>query len=242
MISCLIVNLNCLQHTKNLIQNLENQNLEDFEIFVADQNSTEEGTEEFLENIQQKHIVIRHGYNKPLNHIWNWFIKVARHDYCAFLNNDIIIPKNFLKDTVEIFEKEPDVSCVIHPTNHPSWNTAKSTLEYTILDEKIRQGWDFSFRKKDWVHIPDVLEFYCGDDFIFENLYRKNKKVAMALSSPIIHLLSQTRKSSLNKVIPNRNPTKDIENYKKLGFDHYLDIPHKYSKIEPQITEIIELS
>ena len=58
-------------------------------------------------------------------------------------------------------------------------------------------------------------------------------KVAMATSSPVIHLLSQTRKSPLNKVIPNRNPMKDVANYKALGYNHYLNILHKYSKIEP---------
>jgi glycosyltransferase involved in cell wall biosynthesis len=238
MISCLIVNFNCLFHTKNLIKDVEAQDLQDFELIIMDQNSHEEGTKEFLESIKNKYTVIQNGYNKPLNTIWNDFVTMSKYDYCAFLNNDIRIPTNFLSNTVEIFNLEPSVSCVIHPTNHKDWSIAKKKLSYEILSDRTRQGWDHSFRKSDWVTIPSILDFYCGDDFIFENVYLRNKHVAMALSSPIIHLLSQTRKSPLNKVIPNRNPIKDVESYKKLGFRHYLNILDKYSKIEPEIAHI----
>lgn len=237
MISCLIVNFNCLFHTKNLIEDLKRQTI-DYDLTIVDQNSQESGTVEYFSSLPIK--FIRNNYNKPLNSIWNEFVTSTSNEICCFLNNDIRIPKNFLHDTSEIFSKESDVSCVIHPTNHPDWNVATKKLNYIILNEKIRQGWDFSFRRNDWVNIPSILDFYCGDDFIFENVYSKNKKVAVALSSPIIHLLSQTRKSPLNKIIPNRNPNKDIENYKGLGYQHYLDIPHKYSKISPEISSVRE--
>ena len=158
------------------------------------------------------------------------------------MNNDIRIPSNFIYDTVNIFQINPEVDCVIHPTNHPEHATATiNALQYSLLTERTRQGWDFSVRNSSWVEIPKELEFYCGDDFIFENIYLRGNLVAMALGSPIIHLLSQTRKSPLNKVIPNRNPVKDVETYKKLGFKHYLNILDKYSKIEPQISEIKEI-
>lgn len=243
MITCLIVNLNCLNHVKNLINDLKKQTFKDFEIIMVDQNSIESGTKEYLESLKNNNNIkiIYNDYNKPLNKIWNEVIKASETDYVAFLNNDIRIPSNFLHDTVDIFNKERDVSIVIHPTNHPSYRKAKkSSTEYVILNECSRQGWDFSFRKRDWVDIPDCLDFYCGDDFIFENVYMRNKKVAMAISSPIIHLLSQTRKNVLNKVIPNRNPNRDVENYKKLGYKHYLNLDDKFSKLEPTFFNIEE--
>lgn len=238
MISCLIVNYNCLIHTKNLISDLESQIFDKFELILVDQNSHETGTTEFLDAIETKYIVVRNSFNKPLNHIWNWFITIAKYDLCSFLNNDIRIPKNFLSDTIEIFNKESDVACVIHPTNHPNWQIARKKLNYEILNERVRQGWDFSYRRNFWTPIPEILDFYCGDDFIFENIYLNNKKVAIALSSPIIHLLSQTRKSPLNVVIPNRNPIKDVQNYINLGFKHDLNLIDKYSKITPEISFI----
>lgn len=242
MISCLIVNLNCLYHTTNLIKDLERQKLKNFDLVVVDQNSTEIGTDIFLNSLEfSGYTVIKHNYNKPLNKIWNEFVHDSKNPYCAFLNNDIRIPYNFLYDVCSIFDKELDVSCVIHPTNHGGWRTATNTLSYDVLDERTRQGWDFSFRKSEWVNIPECLDFYCGDDFIFENIYKNNKKVAVATSSPIIHLLSQTRKSPLNKVIPNRNPNKDVLEYKQLGYKHYLNMLDKYSKLEPEMSKILEI-
>jgi glycosyltransferase involved in cell wall biosynthesis len=241
MISCLIVNYNCLKYTKALIDDLLKQSYTDYDVLLIDQNSVEDGTDQFLNSYinHDNFTVIKNNFNRPLNHIWNDFVRDAKGEYCAFLNNDITIPPNFLSDNFEIFSKESDVSCVIHPTNHPQWNIyTPNKLSYKVLDKRTRQGWDFTFRKSDWITIPEVLDFYCGDDFIFENVYLRNKRVAVALSSPIIHWLSQTRKSPLNKVIPNRNPIKDVENYKKLGFKHYLDLLPEYSKIDPTITSI----
>lgn len=241
MISCLIVNFNCLEYTKALLFDIQEQTYKDFELVVVDQNSIEQGTSDFLNKCKDllNVTVIKNDHNKPLNHIWNDFVADAKGDYCAFLNNDITIPPNFLSDTVEIMDKHFEISCVIHPTNHPNWSVYTSNkLSYVILDKQTRQGWDFTFRKNDWVHIPDILEFYCGDDFVFENIYIRGKKVAMATSSPIIHWLSQTRLSPLNKVIPNRKPMVDVENYKKLGFPHHLDLIPEYSNINPTIQSI----
>lgn len=240
MISCLIVNFNCLEHTKNLVNDLKRQTFTDYELIIVDQNSVEPGTKEFLNKMQSNCTIIRNSFNKPLNAIWNEFIVRAKGDVCAFLNNDIRIPANFLEDTRDVFDLEPEVSAVIHPTNHKDWTVATDDLTYVVLDERTRQGWDFSFRKSEWVNIPSELDFYCGDDFIFEHIYIKNKKVAFALSSPIIHLLSRTRYSDYNKVIPNRNPNRDVDNYKKLGYKHYLNLVDKYSKIHPEIKEIKE--
>jgi len=239
MLSCLIVNFNCLNHTKNLIQDLEKQTYRKYKLTIVDQNSEEIGTKQFLNSSKIfGHTIIRNNHNKPLNRIWNEFVLASPYECCAFLNNDIRIPPNFLSDTKKIFDKEPNVSCVIHPTNHKDWQIARKKLSYDILEDRTRQGWDFTVRKSTWIPIPETLDFYFGDDFIFENIYVNNRKVAMATSSPVIHLLSQTRKSPLNKVIPNRNPIKDVATYKSLGYDHYLNILDKYSKLEPEIEHI----
>jgi glycosyltransferase involved in cell wall biosynthesis len=241
MISCLIVNLNCAKHTENLIKDLERQTYNNFDITVVDQNSTEPYTKILLNSLTfSGYNIIKNSYNKPLNLIWNEFIRNSKNEYCSFLNNDIRIPYNFLDNTKTILDIEPSVSCVIHPTNHPNWFKTRKILSYDILDDRTRQGWDFTFRKSHWTNIPKCLDFYCGDDFIFENIYNNDHKVAMATSSPVIHLLGQTRKSPLNTIIPNRNPIKDIEEYKKLGYRHYLNVLDKYSKIEPEIAKIFE--
>lgn len=242
MISCLIVNFNCLDYTRKLVQDVINQTYREYDILLVDQNSHELGTSEFLDSFSGVHnvTVVRNTWNRPLNHIWNDFARDAKGEYLTFLNNDITIPPNFLSDVAAIFELETDVACVVHPTNHPDWGFFTiNELSYEVLNEPVRQGWDFSYRKNEWDNIPEVLEFYCGDDYVFENVYRRNRKVAMATSSPIIHWLSQTRKSPLNKVIPNRNPNRDIENYKNLGYVHRLGLIERYSNVAPTLHTIL---
>lgn len=242
MISCLIVNFNCLDYTRKLVQDVINQSYQDFDLLIVDQNSHEVGTEQFLSSFSGIHNikVVRNSWNRPLNHIWNDFARDAKGKYLAFLNNDITIPPNFLSDTVAIFDKHHEVACVVHPTNHPNWGYyTPNELTYEILDEPVRQGWDFSYRACDWSPIPEILEFYCGDDYVFENVYHRGMKVAMATSSPIIHWLSQTRKSPLNPVIPNRNPNRDIDNYKKLGLVHRLGLIERFSNVAPTLQRII---
>lgn len=227
----LIVNLNCLKHTEKLTRMVHNQTEKNYNLTIIDQNSTEKGTDLFLENCRKSNInAIKNKQNVPLNKLWNDFRQKSNCDILSFLNNDILIPKNFLQDNVRIFSQNNNVGIVIHATNNLNYNINLENTIFVTLTEKVRQGWDFSIRRECFTQIPNSLDFYCGDDFLFENVYRCDKNVAVCLSSPIIHLLSQTRKN--NKIIINRNPVKDIINYKLLGYKHYLDIP-KYSKLEP---------
>ncbi len=210
---------------------VNNQIEKNYNLTIVDQNSKENGTNIFLENCRKSNInIIKNKENVPLNKIWNEFRAKSNCDILSFLNNDILIPKNFLQDNTRIFSQNDDIGIVVHVTNNLDYNVNLEKTVFETLTKRIRQGWDFSIRKECFVQIPNSLDFYCGDDFLFENVYDHNKKVAICLSSPIIHLLSQTRKN--NKIITNRNPIKDIINYKLLGYKHYLNIP-RYSKLEP---------
>jgi hypothetical protein len=210
---------------------VQGQTEKNYNLTIVDQNSSEKGTDLFLENCKNENIaVVKNNSNVPLNRLWNNFRKQSSCDILTFLNNDILIPTNFLSDNKNVFASDDDIGIVIHVTNNPDYNLDLEKTRSIVLSEKVRQGWDFSIMRKYFVEIPSSLDFYCGDDFLFENIYKQNKTVAICLSSPIIHLLSQTRKN--NKIILNRNPIKDVLNYKLLGYKHYLDIP-KYSKLEP---------
>lgn len=132
-------------------------------------------------------------YNAPLNYIWNAYAYESENDYICFLNNDIRIPNNFVKDTVDIFENEPDVGLVIHVTNNINCMTP-GELKYKILDIPLCQGWDFSIRREIYPKIDTQLKVFGGDDYIFAKLVKEGWKVAIAISSPIIHFKEKTRK------------------------------------------------
>jgi glycosyltransferase involved in cell wall biosynthesis len=243
-LAVVIVNRNCLNHTKNLMKDLSMQTNRNFDIFLIDNASTERGTEEFLKQIENNtpHKVIRNHRNISLNKIWNSYAHNSSYEFISFLNNDILIPTNFIDDTLNILQREKLVTCVIHATNHPSYSVAKKNLDYVVLDSnlRVRQGWDFTVRTCNWINIPDILQFYCGDDFIYEMIKRKNLKVAVALSSPIIHYQGQTRKNSPKEEDQRiRNVAlNDINEYKKLGFPHIWEQLSPYSKIAPTFTKI----
>lgn len=238
-IAVVVVNRNCLNHTKNLMRDLSMQTNRNFDIFLIDNASTEIGTKEYLYQIQKNtpHKVIRNTENISLNKIWNEYGSKSGYEFISLLNNDIVIPTNFIDDTLKIFEKHHNVTCVIHATNHPNYSTVKKNLEYVVLDptQRVRQGWDFTLRTSNWVNIPETLRFYCGDDFIYEMIRRKNLNVAVALSSPIIHYQGQTRKSSpKDEDLRIRNiALSDINEFKRLGFNHIWEQLSPYARVSP---------
>lgn len=237
MIDVIVINLNCLAHTKNLINDLRRQTFNQFDLTILDQNSTEDGTAEWLDEIRKDReltpMVIRHNHNIPLNSLWNSYVDTSVHPYVCLLNNDIRIPPNFLSDVCAILEDNPNIGAVMHPTNHPDYASELPDVVYEILDHgKYRQGWDICIRKEAWTTIPKTLTIYCGDDFVFENMYEAGYDVAMAISSPIIHYLGQTRKSPLNATIEGRNPKQDIANYRAMGYKHHMVPPEAYTIVD----------
>jgi len=193
MIHFVIVNINGLRFTRPLSQDLLNQT-KFWRATLLDQASTEPGTAEFLATLNYPFDVIRNAVPLDLNRIWDWHYRMSQCPYLCFLNNDVRIPSNFVADTEAIFELEPSVGCVIHSTNHPDYQDVSPVLRYEVMNDRIAQGWDFTLRREAYTVIPDDLKTFGGDDYLFANLYEKGWKVAVALSSPIVHYYARSRR------------------------------------------------
>jgi hypothetical protein len=245
-VSISIVNLNCLEHTKNLIFDLDRQTFIDYSVTVYDQNSLEKGTTEFLNLLEQRnnYSVIRNKENVPLNYIWNEFSENNNSEFICLLNNDIRITSNYLMDSVTVLNKDSRIGIACHATNNRRYTTATSPTRHIFENNNIKQGWEFMFRKSDWVPIPNVLRFYCGDDFIFDTMHNKGKKVAIITSSPVIHKLSKTREAMGDRFISETKKIalEDIENYKKLGYKHQWNNISKQCRLSPEIKQLVEIS
>ena len=247
-VAILIVNYNCLADTKELFSDLNCQDYTDYHIYFYDQNSSEPGTEEFIESLDQYAdcTVTRHDINRPLNHIWNEFAMGAPDEtkYITFLNNDIRIPSNYLTDTVEVLNKNERLGAAVHATNNRMFSTASSPTKYLMENGLVKQGWEFTLRKNDWEEIPSQLKFYCGDDFVFGQLWKKGLKTGVITSSPVIHKLSKTRKNMPeSEAVAIRQQAKDdIATYKKLGYTHIWNNIPKHSRLEPEFKEINEIN
>ena len=228
----LIVNINNLELTRNLVEDLFRQTCP-FKLTLIDQNSSEEGTKEYLLSLAIENVeVIINDTIADLNRLWNRFYQKSKEPYLCFLNNDVRVPSNFVEDIVAILDKEQEVGCVVHATNH--LNYRKTTpLNYIIMPYQICQGWCFTLRKEAYTMIPDEIRVFGGDDFLFTNVYRKGWKVATCLSSPIIHFKAKSRKYCIV------NLQEDTVNYMKFGHER---LPHltRYTKRYPQFLTIEE--
>lgn len=185
----LVVNINNLQMTKDLLGDIYAQT-HPYCLRIVDNGSQEEGTRDYFESLNAD--VIYNDTNVDLCRLWNKFFSETTDQYLCFLNNDVRIPPNFVSDTVAVFEMESEVGCVVHIAGQPE--NYSNQLEYKIAKRKFCQGWDLTVRREAYTIIPDDIKVYGGDDYIFSNLYLKGWKVAVALSSPIIHYNAQSMK------------------------------------------------
>jgi glycosyltransferase involved in cell wall biosynthesis len=236
IISVLVVNLNNLEYTKNCICDLLNQDI-DSNITLIDQGSTEDGTSEYLDDLSKNtHIkVVRNSQNIPLNKIWNDFVENSEDEFVCLLNNDVRICPNFLSSALQIFEKEPGVGFVNHTTNSSEFSEWDYSLNYVIMDQPYRQGWDPIFRKSSYSNIPESLEFFYGDDYIYSKLYENGGKGAYVLNSPILHFERSTTEEKGGK----RDCSRDSDAFAQLNLEIInLDFVGLYSKWKPEFTNL----
>lgn len=234
----LIVNINGLKFTKNVIGDLTRQTYP-FKLTVVDQGSTEPLTKDFLDGLYRVPFldvnVICNKSNIDLNKLWNNFYLTTTEPYLCFLNNDVRIARNFVESSVQIFEREEEVGAVVHTTNHPSYNEAIGKLEYVVLGENIVQGYDFTIRREVYTPIPDDLKVFGGDDWLFVKMYRELWRTAMCLNSPIIHYKAQSR------VYYEGNRKEVLEALELHGIER-LSYRTKYTKSQPTFDKIVEVN
>ena len=236
MISVLVVNLNNLEYTKNCINDLLKQDC-NFDLTIVDQNSSESGTTEYFSSLPENVEFIQNYENKPLNHLWNWFVEKSQTTYVCLLNNDVRIAPNFLSSAIQILEKEPNVGFVNHVSNNKDYQEWSNELKYKIIETPYRQGWDPIFRKECYSNIPEELSFFYGDDYIYSKLYSSGMKGAYVLNSPMIHF---ERSTTIEKG-GQRDASPDGDFYYRLDLQFKnLSFVEELSKWKPEFLDISE--
>lgn len=240
----LLINLNTIEYTRKAIEDLLKQNVP-FDLTLIDQASEEVGIKELFESVK-KHwngrgrLTIKYNsINEPLNEVWNKFAKESPNDYLCFLNSDVRIPSNFIKDSESVFALDSTIGITVHSTNHPHWlANASHQLNYKIPpNQKIKQGWDFTIRKSDWEVIPDIFQIFYGDDFIFYKSLLKNRKIAYILNSPILHFQGMSQGPNYRSKLPPRkdNFTDDTKAWNSTGWPHNHNPLPEYTRIKPTL-------
>lgn len=240
----IVINLNTYGYTRRCIEDLLKQNVP-FDLTLIDQASQEAGIQEFFESVRSSwdnrgKLTIKYNtINEPLNEVWNTFAKESDNEYLCYLNSDVRIPCNFIKDSESVFLLEPTVGITVHPTNHPHWlDNTSHQLNYTIPpNQKIKQGWDFTIRKSDWEIIPEIFQIFYGDDFIFYKLLLKNRKIAYILNSPILHFQGMSQGPDYRAKLPPRkdNFANDDKAWNSTGWPHNHFPLAEYTRIKPTL-------
>ena len=240
----ILINLNTLAYTRKCIEDLLKQNVS-FDLTLIDQASEEKGIRDLFESVKKhwkgrgKLTIKYNSINEPLNKVWNKFAQESSNQYLCYLNSDVRIPSNFIKDSESVFASEPNVGITVHSTNHPHWlANASHQLNYKISpNQKIKQGWDFTIRKMDWEVIPDIFQIFYGDDFIFYKSLLKSRKIAYILNSPILHFQGMSQGNKFKVISPPRkdNFPNDTKAWASTGWPHNHHSLPEYTRLKPTL-------
>jgi len=132
MVSCIIIFLNGEVFLEEAIESIRSQSVNDWELILVDDGSTDGATEiarSYAQKYPGKIIYIEHSQHKNLgmSASRNAGLNIARGKYIAFLDADDIWLPNRLEVHLDILEENPDVAMVMGPTlMWSSWNRSNT--------------------------------------------------------------------------------------------------------------------
>jgi len=141
-VTVIIPNYNGMKFIKDCLDSLKNQSMEEFDIIVVDNASTD-GSIELVENEYKDVLVKRLDQNYGFCHAVNVGISMTKTEYLILLNNDTRVEYDFVKELYETIDKYKDtfsVASKMLQLNDPDKIDAAGDL-YCAL------GWAFSLGK-----------------------------------------------------------------------------------------------
>ncbi|RLD68468.1 MAG: glycosyl transferase [Bacteroidetes bacterium] len=174
MISIITAIHNQLPMNKLFLHYLKKNTKNQYELIIIDNDSTDGSGEFFLEN-GVKVIKNEHNYSYPF--CQNQGIKVAKYDTYIFLNNDVIVSKNWDAFVIEIIKKHKLDVCSVGTNEHKEtdeltrisehrWKAIKNPLLFLFGTGKLNLKLMFKLMYWNW-------------DKYTENIYNNNKDLIL---------------------------------------------------------------
>lgn len=150
-ISVLMLNWNTSKHTMECLESFRKQPYRSYEIVLVDNGSTDEDYRELKSGIGRlkgiKVILKRFKKNVGITGGMNFAYRFARGDYIIFMNNDMIVTKDFLKEALAPFENYEGVGAVVPmiktwrdgPTNEVQLVGGKMTFYGTLMNKGLEK-------------------------------------------------------------------------------------------------------
>ena len=148
----------------------------------------------------EKVVMLRQEENLYVNPSWNLGVEEAVYDKFIILNDDIIIPYNFVFELESMLTPDKgivgiDAASVIKVDNFSSKNI-------TFLDRKIdlkplkKRGWGFGItlagHRKSYYKIPENIRIWYGDDYLVQMNSNHSKTNYIVDDLPIFTMMSAT--------------------------------------------------
>ena len=148
----------------------------------------------------EKVVMLRQEENLYVNPSWNLGVEEAAYDKFIILNDDIIIPYNFVFELESMLTPDKgivgiDAASVIKVDNFSSKNI-------TFLDRKIdlkplkKRGWGFGItlagHRKSYYKIPENIRIWYGDDYLVQMNNEHHRTNYIVDDLPIFTMMSAT--------------------------------------------------
>ena len=202
MISVVIPVLNQLFLTNNLLDYISDNSVKPVEIFLIDNNSSEDIQSAVDSHPNLNIIYMRQKKNIGVNAAWNIGIQLAKGNFLSILNNDIILPKFFFKYIKELMIKHKEVGICV-PNTVEDKTTVITTESYPYIKTfplARREGWAYTIRTsvaRECYPIPTNLKLFFGDDYLFGKTRELGYTVVKMVTNPIYHYGSITLSATL---------------------------------------------
>lgn len=137
--SIIMLSKDCLDYTKKCLDSLA-QYTRNFELIIVDNGSDKQTIEYFksLKKFKDLKLVLN-GKNVGVPYAWNQGVKLAKYDWIAIINNDVIFTPNWLYHLQKCFDDNPLCSVSSPTTSYSNgiqcdWKIAPKRFEWTQKD------------------------------------------------------------------------------------------------------------
>ncbi len=171
-VSVIIPCYNQGQYIEEAVESVLDQTYQDFEIVIVNDGSTDEFTNNLLNNYNKPKTRVIHTDNQGLASARNNGIKEAKGEYILPLDADDKIGKEYLEEAVKILEANPGIGIVYCKAESfgavdEKWELPEYSLEEMLIDNIIFCS--AFFRKEDWEKVggydPEMLFGWEDYDF-----------------------------------------------------------------------------
>jgi hypothetical protein len=142
------------------------------------------------------HGVLRPRLRPYYNGALRWAIETAKTEFLGVLNNDLILPENFVGDVLEAFGQGWDM---LVPSTAPEGDSNRPGVE--PLDKQ--EGWCMLMRVSAVREIPPVpteLRLWYGDTWLFHHAWKAGLQVGKIRHVVVQHLRSHTMRARAAEV------------------------------------------